>query len=122
MKLLSNKWEINPARAFARARIYAVVILISTPFVLAGLIPVDPGFPALQEPDYLSAVIGQDAAIWTLLLSSSALIAAAFGAAFTIMIGWRSDRLQVAKLKREIYEILHPETAPRRDDIASESL
>ncbi len=57
----------------------------------------DPSPPALQEPDYLSAIIGQDAAIWTLLLSSSALIAAAFGAAFTIMIGWRSDRRQVAQ-------------------------
>ncbi len=101
--MLSSKPRINPARAFARAKIYAAVILISMPLVLAGLILIDPR-PSSESrtQDFLSALVGQDAAVWTLLLSTGALIAAAFGAAFTIMVGWRRDRRRVTELTREI--------------------
>jgi hypothetical protein len=102
------KWKICPAWAFARANVYAAVIFITIPVVLAGLILVapHPTRPAdFRGHEYLSIGVGQDVAVWVLLVAISALSAAAFGAAFTIMVGWRSDRRQVSALRRDIDQL-----------------
>lgn len=107
MRLFTNKAKLNPARAFVRARIYAAIILLSIPFVLVGL-TIEP-CPLMSayfwRQSYLSAFVSRDVAIWVLLFSTAALMASAFGAAFTITFGWRSDRRQVIELKRKIDQL-----------------
>jgi hypothetical protein len=55
--------------------------------------------------NYLSVLIGREVAVWMLLLAAAAFTASAFGAAFTIIFAWRSDREQIIELRRKIDQL-----------------